>query len=85
MATIIDRIIEPTDEHAIMVTMDPGTKVEVRSRFDQSWSAGFEVIEELEDGGVRVRRVSDSAELPIVFEADEVRPERRRKRSMWWY
>lgn len=62
----------------------PGTKVEVRSRFDQSWSRGFEIIEAADDG-FRLRRLSDGAELPVTFAADDLRPERRRKQGMWWY
>lgn len=62
----------------------PGTRVEVRSRFDDQWSAGFEVIDTT-DQGVRLRRLSDGAELPILFDVDDVRRERRRKRGMWWY
>jgi hypothetical protein len=57
----------------------PGRKVEVRNRFDGSWSGGFEVVEEV-DVGYRVRRRSDGAVLPGVFRGDEVRPEGRRRR-----
>ncbi len=63
--------------------MEPGTKVEVMSRFDGSWSRGFVVAEALDDGRYRVRRISDGAVLPTEFEADELRRERRR--STWWY
>jgi hypothetical protein len=64
----------------------PGTRVEVRSRFDRRWARGFEVAEHLiERGGDRykIRRRSDDSVLPSVFEDDEVREERR-GRSMWW-
>ena len=57
----------------------PGRKVEVRNRFDESWSGGFEVVEEV-DVGYRVRRRSDAAVLPGVFRGDELRPEGRRGR-----
>ena len=57
----------------------PGRKVEVRNRFDGSWSGGFEVVEEV-DGSYRVRRRSDGAVLPGVFRGDELRPEGRRGR-----
>jgi hypothetical protein len=57
----------------------PGRKVEVRNRFDGSWSGGFEVVEEV-DGGYRVGRRSDGAVLPGVFGGDELRPEGRRGR-----
>ena len=57
----------------------PGRSVEVRNRFDGSWSGGFEIVEWV-DGGCRVRRRSDGAVLPGVFRGDEVRPEGRRRR-----
>jgi hypothetical protein len=62
--------------------LKPGTKVEVRSRFDGHWSRGFEVAEVL-PGGYRLRRLSDGSVLPSEFEPDDVRHER--KRGMWWY
>jgi hypothetical protein len=62
--------------------MDPGTRVEVLSRFEHGWSRGFEIAEIVE-GRYRVRRVSDGSVLPTAFDPDEVR--RERKRSSWWY
>lgn len=61
-----------------------GTRVDVRSRFVGSWSRGFEVAEKVDEIGYRVKRLSDGAVLPDVFDEDEVRPERR-KRDFWWY
>jgi hypothetical protein len=65
----------------------PGTRIEVRSRFDSRWSRGFEVAEQLEPGLAEprylVRRRSDGAVLPAEFAAEEVRSEKR-GRSMWW-
>ncbi len=61
---------------------EPGTRVEVLQRFDARWARGFEVVSVV-DGGYRVKRTSDSAELPAVFPASEVRRERRR--DTWWY
>ena len=63
--------------------MDQGTKVEVRSRFDQSWSRGFEVAEHT-GRGYRIKRLSDGVVLPIEFSDDDVREERRRQ-NLWWY
>ena len=68
--------------------MQPGTRVEVRSRFDQRWARGFEVDTIVTDASAagaqyRVRRRSDGSVLPAMFVADEVREERR-GRSMWW-
>ena len=66
--------------------MKPGTKVEVRDRFDRRWTRGFEVAEIVETGegaGYRIRRLSDGSVLPVVFGADEVR--REKKKDFWWY
>ncbi len=66
--------------------MTPGTRVEVRSRFEQRWARGFEVVEILLGGDVapryRIRRRSDGSVLPALFVDDEVREEKRA--SMWW-
>lgn len=59
-----------------------GTKVEVRTGFDDSWSSGF-AVEAHEDGGYRLRRRSDDQVLPVVFAPTQVR--RERKNAMWWY
>jgi hypothetical protein len=59
-----------------------GTKVEVRTGFDDSWSSGF-AVESLEGDGYRLRRRSDDQVLPVVFDPTQVR--RERKNSMWWY
>ena len=63
--------------------LEPGTRVEVRRRFDRSWARGFEVAE-IVDGGFRIRRRSDGAVLPTDFSSDEVRAERKRQ-GLWWY
>lgn len=67
--------------------MQPGTRIEVRSRFDRRWARGFEVdsvvSEDLGAAQYRVRRRSDGSVLPSLFVDDEVREERR-GRSMWW-
>lgn len=61
-----------------------GTRVDVRSRYVGSWSRGFEVAERVDQNGYRVRRVSDGAVLPDLFDEDELRPERRRS-DFWWH
>jgi hypothetical protein len=63
--------------------VDPGTRVEVRSRFDQSWTRGFEIAERTE-AGYRIRRISDGMVLPAEFGDDDVRQEKRH-RNLWWY
>lgn len=62
----------------------PGTRVEVRSRFDAAWASGFEVATHAAEG-YRLRRVSDGALLPVAFSDDDVRDERRgHRRGTWW-
>lgn len=50
--------------------------VEVRNRFDGSWSHGFEIVEQVttEAGApkLRLRRLSDGVVLPALFSADDV-------------
>ncbi len=67
-------------------TVDPGTRVEVRSRFDRASARGFEVAEQVsasEGLRYRVRRRSDGSVLPALFEDDDLRAERPRN-DMWW-
>jgi hypothetical protein len=59
----------------------PGTKVEVRNRFDGAWVQGFEV-NDAADGTYGVVRLSDGEVLPVRFDADDVR--RERTRQTWW-
>ena len=61
--------------------LTPGTRVEVRRRFDAAWARGFEVAE-LNPIGYRVRRLSDGEILPVDFERDDVRVEH--KKATWW-
>lgn len=63
--------------------LKPGTRVEVRSRFVDRWSRGFEVAEVLATG-YRLKRLSDLTVLPVEFDFDDVRRERK-KQGMWWY
>ena len=53
---------------------DSGTRVEVRSRFDQQWVGGFEVAEQVADPGpgYRILRRSDRSVLPVVFAPEDV-------------
>jgi hypothetical protein len=63
----------------------PGSRVEVRSRFDAHWARGFEVAEIVEHGAearYRVRRRSDNSVLPVLFTNDDLREEKRRE--LWW-
>lgn len=54
--------------------LEVGMEVDVRSRYVGSWCRGFAVAESL-PGGVRVRRKSDGALFPDLFDPDDVRPE----------
>lgn len=51
-----------------------GTRVEVRVRYDGTWSPGFEVAG-IEDDGYRIKRMTDGTVLPSLFGDDEVRRE----------
>jgi hypothetical protein len=54
--------------------MQVGQRVEVQTRFDGSWSPGFEIAEVIGDS-YRVRRTSDGELLPNTTGADDLRPE----------
>jgi hypothetical protein len=67
-----------------------GSRVEVQTRFDGSWAGGFILEEECVDETGRVlwrtvKRASDSVVLPERFSPGEIRRERHRGRSTWWY
>ena len=62
--------------------LQEGGRVEVRRRFDAEWARGFEVAE-VTDDGIRVRRLSDGEILPVLFDPDDIRAERRGN-NMWW-
>ena len=64
-------------------SLEAGMRVEVRSRFDQRWSRGFELVA-VTEGGYRLKRLSDGMELPTEFSPEDVRRERKRQ-GMWWY
>lgn len=65
-----------------MATLDPGTRVEVRTTFDRAWARGFEILTACAEG-YTLRRMSDGNELPVTFRAEDVRRERR-DANMWW-
>jgi hypothetical protein len=50
-----------------------GELVEVHTRFNDSWVAGFEIAEVVE-GGYRVRRTSDGSLLPNLTGEADLRP-----------
>jgi hypothetical protein len=59
-----------------------GDRVEVRRRLDAQWARGFEIVD-VGESGVRLRRLSDGEILPVTFDADDVRKERK-SNSLWW-
>jgi hypothetical protein len=63
--------------------LEPGTRVEVRRRFDQHWSRGFEIAEVGPDG-YRLKRLSDGSVLGTDFSDEEIRLEKK-KQGLWWY
>jgi hypothetical protein len=73
----IDGFNEPAED----VHLAPGTRVEVKRRFDAKWARGFEVLEHTTDS-YRLRRLSDGTTLPVLFPEDDVRAERRN--NTWW-
>jgi hypothetical protein len=61
----------------------PGTKVDVRNRYQGTWVRGFEVAE-VDGDGYRIRRMSDGSTLSELFSRDDVRRERARQ-GFWWH
>lgn len=51
-----------------------GMRVEVRTRYLESWTHGFDIVE-VNAGGYRVRRRSDRTVLPVEFHPEDVRPD----------
>ncbi|MCZ7528875.1 MAG: hypothetical protein M5U31_00140 [Acidimicrobiia bacterium] len=68
--------------------MDKGSRVEVRSTYDNRYSRGFDIVDIVDDGGgaprYRIRRRSDGSVLPKLFEKSDLREDDRRNR-MWWH
>lgn len=58
-----------------LVPLQPGDRVDVRNRFDGRWTTGFRVDAVVaDDDGYRfkLRRLSDGAVLPVLFDEDTV-------------
>ncbi len=66
----------PADTTPAADSFLPGSRVEVRTRFEGQWAGGYEYLG-VGDGGVRVRRRSDGFEIPRHFENDDIRPQDR--------
>ena len=50
-----------------------GDPVEVHTKYNDAWVAGFEIAEVV-DGGYRVRRISDGTMLPNLTTETDLRP-----------
>jgi len=72
-----------TTEAHVRSPLAPGTKVDVRNRYQGTWVRGFEIAEVTEEG-YRIRRLSDGTILVDLFPRDDVRRERRRQ-GFWWH
>ncbi len=70
-------------EAHVRTPLAPGTKVDVRNRYQGTWVRGFEVAE-VADEGYYIRRMSDGSVLPEVFSRDDVRRQRNRQ-GFWWH
>jgi hypothetical protein len=70
-------------ETGVRTPLAPGTKVDVRNRYQGTWVRGFEVADVTETG-YRIRRLSDGSVLPELFVRDDVRRERKRQ-GFWWH
>ena len=63
--------MEPSTERT-QRELAAGTAVEVRVRFRENWSRGFQIAEATEVG-YRLRRLSDNALLPVLFSGRDLR------------
>ena len=61
----------------------PGTRGDVRNRYQGTWTRGFEVAE-FTEGSYRIRRLSDGSILNELFSRDDVRRQRNRQ-GFWWH
>lgn len=72
-----------TPEPSARAPLAPGTKVDVRNRYQGTWVRGFEIAEAIGEG-YRIRRLSDGSTLAELFARDDVRRERKRQ-GFWWH
>ena len=66
--------------------MQTGDPVEVKTRFQGSWSCGFTVaaVRGVDHSRFVLRRNSDGVVLPETFSDDDVRPATRRLDTLRW-
>ena len=65
------------------VVVEVGDRVEVHTKFSDSWVGGFEIAEVIPEG-YRVRRISDGSILPGYTSETDVRRARSRTRVASW-
>jgi hypothetical protein len=70
-------------EASTRTPLAPGTQVDVRNRYQGTWTRGFEVAE-ITPEGYRIRRLSDGSILGELFSRDDVRRQRSRQ-GFWWH
>ena len=68
-----------TEETAVEPGLASGASVEVRNRYDGSWSGGFQVEASYVEG-YSLLRLSDGTVLPRVFTHDDIRLDLRTAR-----
>jgi len=62
-------VLTPSNQEPLAV----GMSVDVRNRFDNTWTPGFE-IQALGVENCQVRRTSGGTLLPVWFSAEDIRP-----------
>jgi len=65
------------------VEVEVGDRIEVHTKFSDSWVGGFEIAAIIPEG-YRVRRLSDGSLLPGYTSDADVRPARSRARVASW-
>jgi len=83
MSTATNTAMSTAASATTRTALPPGTKVDVRNRYQGTWVRGFEVAATTKDG-YRIRRLSDGSTLGELFSRDDVRRERERQ-GFWWH
>ena len=58
--------------------LGPGTEVEVRTHYLETWARGFEITS-IDGDCARVRRRSDGVQLPVTIPVERIRRQRARR------
>jgi hypothetical protein len=62
---------------ATSAQLGPGTEVEVRTHYLETWARGFEITS-IEGDCARVRRRSDGVQLPVTIPVERLRQDQAR-------